>query len=57
MDYETFLAQFVGDAACLLQPRERNHPFLARRTEHLATVRVYLLLGKGGATYTCRSPS
>ena len=48
MDYETFLAQFVGDAACLLQPRERNHPLLARWTEHLATVRVYLLLGKGG---------
>ena len=48
MDYETFLAQFVGDTAYLLQPREHNHPFLARLTEHLATVRVYLLLGKGG---------
>ena len=48
MDYETFLAQFVGDAAYILQSRERNHPFLARWTEHLATVRVYVLLGKGG---------
>ena len=48
MDYETFLAQFVGDTAYLLQSRERNHAVLARWTEHLATVRVYLLLGKGG---------
>ena len=48
MDYETFLAQFVGDTAYLLQSRERNHPFLVRWTEHLATVRVYLLLPKGG---------
>ena len=48
VSYETFLAQFVGDTAYLLQPRQRNHPFFARWTEHLATVRVYLLLGKGG---------
>lgn len=48
MDYETFLARFAGDSACILQYRERNHPFFARWTEHLATVRVYLLLGEGG---------
>ena len=51
MDYETFLASFVGDSAYLLQPRERNHPFFARWTEHLATVRVYLLLGRGGGAH------
>ena len=51
MDYETFLTQFVGEATYLLQPRVRNHPFLARWTEHLATVRLYLLLGKRGGAH------
>lgn len=48
MDWETFLAELVGDTPYLLQRRERNHASFARWTEHLATVRVYLLLGEGG---------
>ena len=48
MDYETFLAQLVGDTPYLLQRRERNHASFAGWTEHLATVRVYLLLSGGG---------
>lgn len=48
MDYETFMEHFIGSTPCLLQPQVLNHPLLARWTEHLATVRVYLLLGKSG---------
>ncbi len=48
MDYETFLAQVVGDTPYLLQRRERNHASFAGWTEYLATVRVYLLLSEGG---------
>ena len=48
MDYETFLAQLLGDTPYLLQRREHNHASFAPWTEHLATVRVYLLLGEGG---------
>ena len=48
MDYRTFLERIVGDSACLLQRREHNHPSFARWTEHLATVRVYLMLSKEG---------
>ena len=48
MDYETFMARFVGDTSYLLQPREHNHPFLKRWTDHLSTVRLCLLLTGGG---------
>ena len=56
MDYATFLEGLVGDNAYLIQARERNHPFFDRWTEHLATVRLYLLLDKGGGR-TFRLPS
>lgn len=48
MDYETFMEHFIGDTPCLLQPRISNHPVLARWTDHLATVRVYLCIGERG---------
>ena len=48
MDYGTFLGELVADTPYLLQARERNHPVFDRWTEHLATVRLYLLLGKRG---------
>ena len=46
--YEHCLDKFIGDAAYILQPFEHNHPFIERYTNHLATVRICLLLtGEG----------
>ena len=48
VEYETFMRTFVGETCYVLQSRERNHAFLDRWTEHLATVRICLLLNRGG---------
>ena len=45
---EHFLDTLVGDTVYILQPVERNHPFFERWTEHLATVRICLLLTRDG---------
>ena len=42
--YETFLDRMVADTPYLLQKRERNHAFLARYCDALATVRICILL-------------
>ena len=46
--YEHCLDKLVGDTVYILQPVVRNHPFLNRYTNGLATVRVCLLLTRGG---------
>ena len=48
VEYETFMRTFVGETCYVLQSRLRNHAFLDRWTEHLATVRICLLLKPGG---------
>ena len=46
--YEHCLDKLVGDTVYILQPVERNHPFLSRYTDGLATVRVCLLFTRDG---------
>ena len=48
LSYEDCLDKLIGDSAYILQPVERNHPFFSRYTDHLATVRVCLLLTRDG---------
>ncbi len=48
IDYEAFLAAFVGRTPYLMQRLERNHPFLDRYTDSLATVRVCILVTEHG---------
>lgn len=47
--YEHCLDKLVGDTVYILQPAEGNHPFLARFTGGLATVRVCLLVTRDGS--------
>lgn len=44
IEYEAFLAEFIGSTPYLLQPLERNHSFLDRYTGSLATVRVCMIV-------------
>ena len=48
IDYQTFLAGFVGRTPYLLQRLERNHGSLDRYTGSLATVRVCILVAEHG---------
>ena len=43
MEYDACFGAFIGTEPYLLQPVQRNHPYLSRYTDRLATVRVYLL--------------
>ena len=43
ISYDACLAEFIGDERYLVQPVQRNHPFLGQYTDSLATVRVYLM--------------
>lgn len=44
ISYDSFFADHIGDVAYLLQPVAQNHPFLARYTPNLCTVRVCILV-------------
>ena len=46
--YEQCLDNLIGDTAYILQPFEHNHAFINRYTNHLATVRICLLLTREG---------
>lgn len=48
IDYDQFMDKFIGDTPYLLQRLQTNHPFFARYTENLATVRVSVLMDKKG---------
>ena len=48
MEYDACLGEFIGTEPYLVQPVQRNHPFLSRYTDRLATVRVYLLRTDAG---------
>ena len=49
MDYGACLDELIGQQTYLLQPVQRNHAFLERFTNRLATVRVYVLRTDGDA--------
>ena len=51
LDYETCMAEFVGDTPYLLQRLERNHPFFERYTDSLATVRVCVMITEAGVKF------
>ena len=48
MDYEACLRDLIGGICMLVQPVQRNHAFLVRYAQRLATVRVYLLRTDAG---------
>ena len=48
MEYDACLGELIGAKPYLVQPVQRNHPFLSRYTDRLATVRVYLLRADSG---------
>ena len=48
MAYDACFPEFIGGHCYVVQPVQRNHPALARYTERLATVRVYLLRTDAG---------
>ena len=48
MGYDVCLAEFVGGECYVAQEILANHPFLARYSDRLATVRVYMLRTEGG---------
>lgn len=48
MAYDACFAEFIGGHCYVVQPVQPNHPSLARYTERLATVRVYLLRTEAG---------
>lgn len=50
MGYDVCLSEFIGGECYLAQEVLVNHPFLARYTDRLATVRVYMLRTEGGVT-------
>ena len=49
--YEQCLDKLIGDTAYILQPFEHNHAFINRYTNHLATVRICLLLTREGPKF------
>ena len=50
MNYRACLDELIGRETYLLQPLQRNHTLLARYTNRLATVRVYVLRTDGDVT-------
>ncbi|MYE10093.1 MAG: hypothetical protein F4X99_00205 [Gammaproteobacteria bacterium] len=48
MAYDACFAELIGGHCYVVQPMQRNHPSLARYTERLATVRVYVLRTDSG---------
>ncbi len=48
MTYDACFAEFIAGNCYVVQPVQRNHPSLARYTDRLATVRVYLLRTDSG---------
>lgn len=51
LDYETCMAEFIGDTPYLLQRLERNHPFFERYTDSLATIRVCVMITEAGIKF------
>jgi len=47
VDYDTLMQKFVGETGYLLQTLQSNHPFFARYTQSLATIRVCILYDGG----------
>ena len=48
MSYDLCLAEVIGDECYVAQELLHNHPFLARYSDRLATVRVYMLRTDSG---------
>ena len=49
--YEHFLSTLIGDAPYIFQLFEQNHAFIGRYSNHLATIRLCLLLTQDGPTF------